>query len=211
MKGKGIIVAVVLLGLGALFKYVIWPKVAVEALQKVSGWDDARAELTAGIQTDLDTGLGTMLEIPADKKQALLKCIVDKKIEFLNGTDCKYYYAEGTTTEAEHLKTQEECLKKANAEAKDEETFLLCAHGNLPNSWALAAGTIKKEFGPEVAPAVRDCLVDGMVKAFDEFGCPLLNKEAKKAEEILTNPEKCMADSRVSSAVGELDSKCAAK
>jgi len=211
MKGKGIIVTIILVGLAVLFKYVIWPKFAVEALQKVSGWEDARAEITAGVQTDLTMGIGTQIEIPADRKDGLVKCIVDKKIEFLNGTECKYYYAEGTTTEAEHLKTQEECLKKANLEAKDEENFLACTLGNLPNTWALASSAIKKEFGPEIAPAVRDCMVDGMVKAFDQFECPLLNKEAKKVEEVLTNPEKCMADSRISSVIGELNTKCMPK
>ena len=212
MKSKGgIIITVVLIGLGVLFKYVIWPKFAVEAIQKVSGWEDARSEITAGIQTELTTGLSTQIDLPADKKDALLKCLVDKKIEFLNGTECKYYYAEGTTSEAEHLKNQEECLKKANMEAKDEENFIACALVNVPNTWALAAAAITKEFGAEMPAATRDCFVDGMVKAFDQFGCTLLNKEAKKAEEILTNPEKCMADSRIASEIETLNGKCLAK
>lgn len=117
----GVLVAVVAL---AVWKLVI-PAIVIST----AGWDDARPELVgklkSGLPPEARAALGT-------KTDAVVGCVADKAIAFLNTTDCKYKYNQTTTSEAEHLKEQDACLEKVEYVKKEEAYAMECMKQHAP-------------------------------------------------------------------------------
>lgn len=199
-KAIGIVVAVAAV---LLWKFVIGPSIQVTASNVTGhGWDDAEAELQGKIQGVLQQSL-SVFELPNNVTQKMAKCTTAKAIEFLNATDCSYLYNETTTSEEKHLAGQEECLKRAGYESKEEQFTFECMKEHFPNDWKYMKKTLEDSFvssfsqeGVEKPEAITmsACITGKSIELLNARKCALVNKAAAKPEELISSMDGCIKD-----------------
>lgn len=212
---KNLLTRIALGGLGvgavALWKLVVAPTLAVKAENALGvGWNDARPELVATFGATLAEHLASLSLTPAEA-QTVTECCADKAVEFLNATDCSYQYNTATQSEAEHLAEQEACFARVKYEEATEKSTLGCMIEKMPNDWKLLRSGLIENFAkgatsegmPEAqATKVATCFADRVVAKGNEKKCPVLNREAKTADDMFLPMEKCISDEE-SKAIGE--------
>ncbi len=192
-KMATIIGAVVAVGLGIAWK-IFAPSAQVEVMNAAgAGWNDARSDLMGQISTTITTEYA-VFALPAGVTTKISECIVDKSIEFLNKSDCSYLYNPETTTEAEHLANQEKCLEKVKFEDVQGGYTVECSKAHFPDDWAIMGKIFAGEFeasfaqnGVDAASAktMGTCVGDKLTALMNTRKNPLVNKEAKKPEDLL--------------------------
>lgn len=150
----------------------------------VGGWEEAKAELMVQMQSGLQE-----LSFPPDVTHPIADCTTGKIIEFLGTTDCKYKYDLETTTEAEHLATQEACFKEVGYEDKVAEFTAACMKEHMPAKWDIMSTTLTTEFA--VAGDKAGCMAGKTIEALNASGCPLVNKESTTPETTLNTIDVC--------------------
>jgi hypothetical protein len=166
------------------------------------GWDDAKAEFVTEITTTLTTEYATF-GFPPAIIQTISSCIADKSIAFLNTTDCSYKYNTATTTEAQHLASQEQCFVKVQFETRQEGFTLECTRESFPDDWKymqnIFTGEFEKSFAQEGVPAATAkqmglCIAEKLTTLMNTRQCKLINRQAAKVEDIFYGMEDCIKD-----------------
>jgi hypothetical protein len=167
-----------------------------------SGWDGAQAEFMTQITTTL-TQEYAAFNLPPDMIQKISKCITDKSVAFLNTTDCSYLYNTATTTEAQHLAAQEQCMAKVQFEKKQEGYTLDCTKESFPDDWKLMHGLFvdefEKSFAAQGVPAdkakeIGVCISDKLMTLLNTRKCKLINRAATNPEQIFFTLDDCIKD-----------------
>ena len=167
-----------------------------------TGWNDAKNDFMTEITTTLTTEYATFGFAPSII-QTISNCIADKSIAFLNTTDCSYLYNTATTTEAQHLAAQEQCMNKVQFDQKQEGFTLECTREAFPDDWKymqnIFSGEFEKSFAAQGVPAdtakqMGLCIADKLTTLMNTRQCKLINRQAAKVEDIFYGLEDCIKD-----------------
>ncbi|MBN2718548.1 MAG: hypothetical protein JXX14_22075 [Deltaproteobacteria bacterium] len=182
-----------------------------------AGWDDAKGDFKAEISQVINSDYEVFVLSQAEK-DAITDCIVDKSVEFLNGTDCSYLYNTATTTEAEHLANQEKCMEKVKFPEHQEGFTIECTKTNMPNSWKVMekifvgvyeeAYTAQGVAGPK-AKQIGECISKKLVALCDARKYELVDKSAKEAEKMFFPIDKYIPDFEKDEEVSAILNECA--
>lgn len=220
MKNKfsvvGVIVAV---GIYLLWRFVLGPYVFMGAKNLTgSGWDDAKPELSGKVRVAL-TEIFEPMDIDANQLNQVVDCTTDKLVEFLNTTECSYYYVESTTTMEEHLKEQEICLDKAGSEAKEAAFVAECINRHVMNDWQIWNKPLTQSYDELLTATMPDasarkktveCMVGATRDTLNASGCKPLKADSKSFEDLLVTPDTCMtATEGLEAKLDEATAKCA--
>ncbi|MFH1530392.1 MAG: hypothetical protein ABIK09_06615 [Pseudomonadota bacterium] len=211
--GLGILVA----GGFVAARYFLFPELEIKARKAAgAGWTEAKPEIKGNISSALSEGF-----VDIDLKQGVLDqvatCVTDKVVEFLNSTDCDYYFNESTTTEAEHLAAQEACLKGVGYDAKEMEFTLACAKQHVPKDWNIMRPLLSREMdvalqGQILDAAKRkgavDCVVGKTVELLGKTECAPLNQAAETAEQLFTPADECFENAGIKAEAEEAIGAC---
>ena len=168
-----------------------------------TGWDDAKGDFMTEITAALTEEYATF-GFPPATIQTIAGCISDKSIAFLNTTDCSYLYNTATTTEAQHLAAQEQCMIKVQFEQKQEGFTMECTKASFPDDWKymhnIFSSEFEKSFAAEGAPAdaakqMGLCISEKLTAMLNARQCKLINRQATKAEDIFFGMDDCIKDS----------------
>lgn len=204
MKNKFSVVGVVVaVGIYLLWRFVLGPYVFMGAKNITgSGWDDAKPELSGKVRIAL-TEFFLPLDLKPPQIDAMVDCTTEKLVEFLNGTDCSYYYVESTTTMEEHLAEQDKCLNAANYDDTEALFVTQCAAQHIPNDWEIWDKQLTESYEEVLKVDVTDaaarkkmvqCMVVATKETLNASACKPLKEGAKKIEELLVTPDTCMTE-----------------
>lgn len=212
-------VVATLAGVGIFFAWRFFGASAEIATKNASGhgWDGARPDLLGKFRTALNERFDGM-DGAADASMLITECMTQSAITFLNGTDCSYLYNKSTTTEAEHLSSQEACFKKVGYEVKEKELFVNCMKEKFPGDWKMMRTVLIKEFTgvfekkgipADKAKVIAVCSVDADIETLNASDCKFLNKEAKSGDDILRTVDECFERPPLQEALNANVKKCA--
>ncbi len=167
-----------------------------------AGWDGAQGEFMTQITSTLTQEYATF-KLSPELIQKIAKCITDKSIAFLNTTDCSYLYNTATTTEAQHLAAQEQCMAKVQFDQKQEGYTLDCTKENFPDDWKFMHSIFMEQFElsftsqgfpADKAKDIGACVSDKLIALVTTRQCKLINRAANKAEDIFFSLDDCIKD-----------------
>ncbi|MCA9539494.1 MAG: hypothetical protein KC620_11440, partial [Myxococcales bacterium] len=194
----------VLVAVGA----VAWLRVFAPSIQVAyesasgSGWDDARGELNTTFRKAISS------EVAFDEATVDLvaRCVSDRAITFLNGTDCRYHFNEALTSMDDHLKSQEACLDKVGYVKKEEEFTLACFKEKLPDDWKVLRGVLAKAIAGELdlegtteaqRKQIAGCMAGKTVEVLQPSKCRPINREAVDASGVFNSLDTCLEDAEL--------------
>lgn len=188
-------------GVGLLAKFVIIPSIAVQAQNSMGvGWNDSKSELVQKFTEALAPEF-VPLGLTPSELSAITNCCADQAIAFLNTTDCSYQYNQATTSEAQHLKEQEECMQRVSYEQQEAKIALSCFKEHLPNDWKLLKKGLVESFvetavdggmSPLDAQKAGTCFAERAVQIANERKCPLINKDAVEPSDLFNDMSNCI-------------------
>lgn len=184
-----------------------------------SGWDEAKGDFQKEISEVMNSDYDVFVLAQAEKDN-ITNCIVDKSIQFLNGTDCSYLYNAATTSESEHLANQEKCMEKVKFSDHQEGFTLECLKTHMPKSWKLMekifvgvyedAYTGQGVAGPE-AKKIGECIAGKLVTLCDTRQYKLIDEKATNAENLFIPVDNYIKDFDKDEEVALIMNDCAPK
>lgn len=207
-----------IIAIGAIVAFKMLAPSAQVAVENTAGigWNDAKGELMSGISSELTTEYATF-GLPPVIIQTISNCITDKSIAFLNTTDCSYKYNTATTTEAQHLAAQEQCMIKVQFEKQQEGFTLECTRESFPDDWKymhkMFSGEFEQSFAQEgvpgdVAKQMGVCIAEKLTTLMNTRQCKLINRQAAKVEDIFFGMEDCIKDTENDKEFQEIITSC---
>ncbi len=200
-------------------KFYLFPELEISARKAAgAGWTEAKPEIKGNILSALREGF-VDIDLRQDVMDKVATCVTDQIVEFLNGTDCDYYYNESTTSEAEHLKAQEACLATIGYDAKEIEFTIECAKQHVPKDWNIMRPLLSREMdaalqGQILDAAKRktavDCVVGQTVELLGKTECAPLNPAAKTPEQLFTPADECFENAGIKAQAEEAIGACIA-
>ena len=182
-----------------------------------AGWDEAKSDFHSEISDVINSDYEVFV-LTQPEKEAITNCIVDKSIEFLNGTDCSYLYNAATTTEAEHLANQEKCMEKVKFPEKQEGFTIECTRTHMPRSWKVMekifvgvyeqAYTAQGVAGPR-ARQIGECIAKKLTAMCDQRKYKLIDETAKEADKMFFPIDKYIPDFEKDQEVSAILNECA--
>ncbi len=199
-KVLSIIGTVVLLGIVGLLKFVVQPWLELRQKQSTGDWTESRSDLKKEF-SQLAQNVFSDMDVSQSDLNGMVDCLVDKAIPFLNQSGCKYHYVKTTTSEATHLKEQEECLEKIGWKKKLELLTVECIREKIPNDWKIAKTALINDMVKSMAAQVpneeerkkaAECVADSMVKKLQASDCPLMTRDGKVFDALFNNAGECV-------------------
>lgn len=200
-------------------KYFLFPELEISARKAAgAGWTEARPEIKGNIMSALREGF-VDIDLRHDVMDKVATCVTDKVVEFLNGTDCDYYYNESTTSEAEHLKAQEACLAQVGYDDKEVTFTIECAKEHVPKDWNIMRPLLRREMDAALQEQILDaakrkgavdCVVDKTVELLGKTPCAPLNPAATTPEQLFTPADECFDDAGIKAEAEEAIGACIA-
>ena len=212
-----IVLGVLVAGGFVAARYFVFPELEIEARKAAgAGWTEAKSEIKGNIVSALREGF-VDIDLRADVLDRVAVCVSDKVVDFLNDTDCDYYFNESTTTEAEHLVNQEACLKQVGYDAKEVEFTIACAKEHVPKDWNIMRPLLSREMDAALKEQILDaakrkeavdCVVGKTVELLGKTGCPPLNPKATTLEQLFTPADECFETAGIQAEAEEAIGVC---
>jgi len=164
-------------------------------------WRRARAELKGDFLQRLRTAFDPeKVAVPSGVLESTAGCMADRATEFLDTTGCRLTYVPSEQSEVRHLKEQAGCLQRNGYPQQLESITLQCLRVELPDDWRMAVPAIESEMQQRLYEAgIPDaeagkyaaCYAGMAALALDESGCPLIDRQASRVEDLITGHEDC--------------------
>jgi len=212
-----IVLGVLIAGGFLAAKHFIFPEMEIEARKAAGeGWTDAKPEIKGNMISTLREAF-VDVDLGHEVLDRTAGCVSDRIVEFLNGTDCDYYYNESTTSEAEHLADQEACLQGIGYEDKELEFTLACAKQHVPSDWNIMHPALYREMDAaledQIVDAAKrkvavDCVVKRITGLLGKTGCSPLNPDATTMEQLFSPADQCLEDAGIQAEAEEAIGAC---
>lgn len=212
-----IVLGVLVAGGFVAAKYFVFPELEIQARKAAgTGWDEARPEIRGNVMSGMREAF-----VDIDLKQAdmdkVCGCVTGKIVDFLNGTDCDYYFNESTTTEAEHMKKQEACLNEVGYDNKEMEFMIACSKQDLPKDWSIMRPLMAQEMDAAVLVQIPDamerkqavdCVVSKTIELLGTTDCTPVNPDATTPEQLFIPAEECFEKAGITAKAEEAIAAC---